>query len=132
VLFRVVVLASSTFASGRWTNRWALGRTGEISLPIRFDVRWVTSGEHHAVRVQPGPADSNMGRWDTQDTGAVASHEFGHMIGNPDEYARTDQCPNRSPVSTGTIMDKNSNTIPSRLLDRVAGNVGSSVVAVPA
>lgn len=114
----------------RWSNRWSLGRSGELALPMRFDVQWVTWNEHHAVRVQPGPARSNMGTWDTQDTGAVASHEFGHMLGNPDEYSEADRCPNRSPVSTGTIMDNNSDTIPSRLLNRIATNVGSSVLAL--
>jgi hypothetical protein len=120
-----------TTIQDRWSNRWAIGRAGEIALPMRFDVQWVGSNEHHAVRVQPGPARSNMGTWDTQDTGAVAAHEFGHMIGNPDEYSEPDRCPNRNPVSTGTIMDNNSNTIPARLLDRVAANVQSSVIALP-
>ncbi len=120
-----------TTIQDRWSNRWAVGRSGEIALPLRFDVQWVTSGEHHAVRVRPGPERSNMGTWDTADTGAVASHEFGHMIGNPDEYAEPDRCPARNPVNTGTIMDNNSNTIPARLLTRMGTNVGSSIFAIP-
>ncbi len=123
--------AWETTIQDRWSNRWSIGRAGENALPVRFDVRWVEANEHHAVRVIAGPAPTNMGTWDTEDTGAVAAHEFGHMIGNPDEYSEPDRCPNRNPVDTGTIMDNNSNTIPSRLLDRVAANVQSSVVALP-
>ena len=120
-----------TTIQDRWSNRWAIGRPGESATPIRFDVQCVTANEHHVVRVRPGPARSNMGLWDTADTGAVAAHEFGHMLGNPDEYAEPDRCPDRNPVNTGTIMDNNSNTIPSLLLIRLATNVGSGIVAMP-
>jgi hypothetical protein len=120
-----------TTIQDRWSNRWAIGRPGESPLPIRFDVQWITANEHRVVRVRPGPERSNMGLWDTEDTGAVAAHEFGHMIGNPDEYAEPERCPDRSPVDTGTIMDNNSNIIPARLLTRLATNVGSGIVAIP-
>ena len=70
-----------------------------------------------------------MTTWDTSDTGAVASHEFGHMIGNPDEYTDAN-CPNRSPVNTGTITDDNSNNIPARLLQGLADNINSSVAGL--
>jgi hypothetical protein len=114
----------------RWSNRWAIGRPGEGAIPIRFDVQWVTTNEHHVVRVRVGPERSSMGLWDTADTGAVASHEFGHVLGNPDEYTDA-RCPARNPVNSGTIMDNNSNTIPARLLTRLATNVGSGIVAIP-
>lgn len=113
-----------------WGNRRAIGRAGEIACPLRFDVVWVTGGEHHTVRVRTGPAGTNMTTWDTSDSGAVSAHEFGHMLGHPDEYTDS-ACPNRSPVSTGTVMDNNSNTVPDRLLQRFANNVGSGVVAIP-
>jgi hypothetical protein len=113
-----------------WNNRWAIGRAGERPCPLEFDVLWVTNGAHHNVRVRPGPAQSNMTTWDTQDSGAVSAHEFGHMLGNPDEYTDTN-CPGRSPVNSGTVMDNNSANIPSRLMNRLATNVGSSVVAIP-
>jgi hypothetical protein len=48
-------------------------------------------------------------------------------LGNVDEYAAAN-CPNRSPVNTGTIMDNNSNVIPSRLLTAFATRVGSTIV----
>ena len=61
--------------------------------------------------------------------GAVASHEFGHMLGNPDEYT-SGTCPDRSPVNTGTVMDDNSNNIPLRLLQRLSDDLNSNIVAV--
>jgi hypothetical protein len=112
----------------RWSNVWGAGRSGELTCPFTFDVQWVNAGAHHNVRVRQGPAQTNMTTWDTSDSGAVASHEFGHMIGNPDEYTDAN-CPNRSPVNTGTIMDNNSNTIPARLLQSLANNLGSNVVS---
>ena len=113
----------------RWSNVGGAARSGELTCPFTFDVQWVNTGEHHNVRVRPGPAGTNMTTWDTSDSGAVAAHEFGHMIGNPDEYS-SGQCPNRSPVNTGTIMDNNSNNIPLRLLQRMADFLGSNIVSV--
>jgi hypothetical protein len=104
---------------GKWSNRFdCLGAHGERRL-ITVDVRWVTSNAHHVVRVRPGTPTtrSNMGLWDTSDTGDVASHEFGHMLGHPDEYA-VGACPARSPVNTGTVMDDNTETV-ARLYNRV-------------
>ena len=112
-----------------WNNRWGCGRPGEATCPLTFEVQWVTSNEHHAVQVRPGPARSNTGIWDDQDTGAVAAHEFGHFLGNADEYTDT-SCPSRNPVNSGTIMDNNSNNIPARLMQRFADNLGSNVVAI--
>jgi hypothetical protein len=112
-----------------WSNRWGVGRAGEATCPLTFEVQWVTSNQHHTVRVRQGPMRSNMTNWDTSDTGGVAAHEFGHMHGLPDEYSDSN-CPDRSPTETGTVMDNNSNTVPSRLVQRFANNLGSSVRAV--
>ena len=49
------------------------------------------------------------------------------MHGNHDEYPDA-ACPSRSPVSTGTVMDNNSDTVPERLMQRLADNVGSNIV----
>ena len=106
-----------------WGRRFECRSPDASRQSISFDVQWVTSGQHHTVRVRPGPAGSNMTTWDTSDTGAVASHEFGHMLGHPDEYADS-TCPNRSPVSTGTVMDDNSEAV-ARLYSRIASFHGS-------
>lgn len=112
-----------------WSDRWGVGRVGEMTCPLTFEVQWVTTNQHHTVRVRPGPARSNMTTWDTLDTGAVAAHEFGHMLGLVDEYADSN-CPGRSPVNTGTIMDNNSNVVPARMMTRFANNIGSNVVTI--
>ena len=96
----------------KWSDRFGCctspGCIGKCRL--RFRVEWVTSNEHHTVRVRTGPARSNMTLWDTEDTGDVASHEFGHMLGHPDEYP-DDNCPDRDPVDTDTIMDDNTEVV---------------------
>jgi hypothetical protein len=97
-------------------NKWS-GRFGCCTSPgcigrcvLNFHVEWVTTNEHHRVRVRQGPARSNMTLWDTADTGDPASHEFGHMLGWPDEYA-DGACPGRTPVNTGTVMDDNTEVV---------------------
>jgi hypothetical protein len=67
-----------------WNNKFNIIKDGTWRFPVKFDVNWVDP--HHTVRVQPGPARSNMTTWDTDDTGRVAAHEFGHMLGLFDEY----------------------------------------------
>ena len=96
----------------KWSNRFGCcsspGCVGRCRL--NFRVEWVDRNEHHTVRVQVGPARSSMTLWDTDDTGDVASHEFGHMLGHPDEYPDS-ACPSRSPVSTGSVMDDNTEVV---------------------
>jgi hypothetical protein len=104
-------------------------RASDCSKPceLTFEVQWVSSGAHHVVAVHRGPARSNMLNWYHDDSGDVAAHEFGHMLGNADEYADP-QCPNRSPVNTGTVMD-NLGPVVQRLVDPFCQALGQ--VAVP-
>ncbi|KOP24656.1 hypothetical protein AMR41_19965 [Hapalosiphon sp. MRB220] len=115
-----------------WSNQWGCGRSGEVTCPFTFEVQWVDSNEHHKVQVRQCPVGdfcrSNEGLWDTNDDISIP-HEFGHMLGNPDEYGDPN-CPSRNPVNTGTVMDDNSPNIPARLLTRFANNVGSNVVSL--
>ena len=106
-----------------WSNRFDCRAPNGGSQPVTFDVQWVGSGAHHVVRVQSGPGRSNMRLWDTSDTGNVAAHEFGHMLGHPDEYADA-ACPARNPVNTGTVMADNTESV-ARHYNRIAGFHGA-------
>ena len=107
----------------KWSNRFdCVGQNGTRKR-ITFDVQWVTSNAHQVVRVQQGPARSNVTTWDTSDTADVASHEFGHMIGHPDEYTDA-ACPARNPVNTGSVMDDNTETFQRHYDGLAAFNCG--------
>jgi hypothetical protein len=139
-----VTQAQLDAAVGRWTTgiqeKWGYhfaccaepGATNasQCTNPceLTFEVRWVSGGAHHVVTVHKGPGRSNMTNWYHDDSGDVASHEFGHMLGHPDEY-RDPQCPDRSPVNTGTVMDNNS-VVVRRLVDPFCQALGQHAVPV--
>jgi len=119
-----------------WSNRWGCGRSGELTCPLTFEVVWVNSNQHHTVTVGVPAPNANpphptvMTHWHTNDGGGVAAHEYGHMLGNVDEYISATLCPARNPVSTGTVMDNNTANIPARMMTRFADNIGSNIVAL--
>lgn len=102
----------------KWSDRFDCQAPNGERRRITFDVHWVASNAHHVVRVRPGPERSNMTTWDTSDSADVASHEFGHMMGHPDEYADA-ACPSRNPVNTGTVMADNTEVV-ERLMETFA------------
>lgn len=66
---------------------------------VNVELRYVTSGEHYEVTANT-PAATEGGRagiggttsmtgWGVNDTTDI-THEFGHMLGNPEEYFTTD------------------------------------------
>jgi len=59
---------------------------GTTQLTIVFVPIFTTQSPHHTVQVLPGSARSDETHWHEEDSGATAAHEFGHMLGNPDEY----------------------------------------------
>jgi hypothetical protein len=75
----------------KWSYRFLCCTRPECShrCALTFVVHWVDEGEHHRVRVRRGPERSNMTTWDTEDSGDVVSHEFGHMLGHPDRVPPT-------------------------------------------
>ncbi|MFC9872896.1 zinc metalloprotease [Nocardia salmonicida] len=115
-----------------WSDKWAIGRRGEVACPLTFDVQFVDDDAHHEVYVDVcgvgRSCRTNSGNWYISDAGPVAAHEFGHLLGHRDEYSEPPKCPDRDPVGTGTVMDNNSNNVPARLMTRFATNVGSKIV----
>jgi sulfatase maturation enzyme AslB (radical SAM superfamily) len=109
-----------TGIENKWSNRFVC--TGPYgNSTITFDVQFVTSNAHHNVRVIAGSGQTNMTNWHTTDSGDLAAHEFGHMIGNQDEYFDAN-CPNRDPVNTGTVMDNNVGGALQRHVDRICSS----------
>jgi hypothetical protein len=97
----------------KWSYRFACCQRPDCTsaCALTFEVQWTSDNPHLTVRVKKGGGRSNLGLWHTDDSGDVASHEFGHLMGHPDEYAEEDVCPNRNPVNTGTVMDDNTEVV---------------------
>jgi hypothetical protein len=70
-----------------WNGKFRL-RNGGQTLDVYFLPVFVfyDTSAHHNVRVLPGDERSAMRRWYEDDSEDTAAHEFGHMLGNPDEY----------------------------------------------
>jgi hypothetical protein len=96
----------------KWSYRFACCERPNCTsaCALTFEVQWVSNNPHLQVRVKKGGGRSNLGLWHTDDSGDVASHEFGHLMGHPDEYAES-TCPMRNPVNTGTVMDDNTEVV---------------------
>jgi hypothetical protein len=107
-----------------WSDQWATNRRGELACPFTFEVQWVERDAHHTIRVWEGPRPTTSHHWDTEDSSLVAAHEYGHLIGHLDEYSDPD-CPDRSPVDTGSIMDDIGGIVPSRLLEPFSDRLGT-------
>jgi hypothetical protein len=85
----------------KWNGKATFSCTGcdcPRALPVSIVLQYVDSGEHYDVAAQaPGAtADGRAGLggtnsmtgWGTGDTVDI-THEFGHMLGNPEEYFTT-------------------------------------------
>jgi hypothetical protein len=139
-----VVQGDLDAAKDRWKKgieeKWGYGfaccsegtatKSSQCSRPcvLTFEVQWVSGNAHHVVAVHKGSGRADMLDWYVTDSGDVGSHEFGHMLGNVDEYADS-QCPSRSPVNTGTVMDDNTEVV-ERLVEPLCQALGENAVPV--
>ncbi|MGC2307379.1 MAG: hypothetical protein WA461_03170 [Nitrososphaeraceae archaeon] len=127
-----------------WNNKWRCGRPGENTCRLTFEVQFtVTIGipedellnppfRHHDVWIGRDIRGENSSFWWVGTVPMVAAHEFGHLIGNKDEYRDDARCRGRVPINTGTIMDDNTGEnifdVPSDMMTRFANDIGSNVV----
>jgi len=109
-------------------SRWKTGIEGAWShqpsagCDFTLEVIFVSTNEDVAVTVKLGPGRSNLGLWYTTDSGRVAAHEVGHLLGNPDEYEDLN-CPDRNPVNTGSIMHRVDGPVAARHCARICGAI---------
>lgn len=68
-----------------WNGRFAASN-GATRLTIVFVPLFVTELGHHDVTVHTGGGRADEHNWYLEDDASTAAHEFGHMVGNPDEY----------------------------------------------
>jgi hypothetical protein len=72
-----------------WNNRFQ-ATNGPTVLTISFLPLFVYNSDdnpHFTVNVKEGSGRANVSNWQAEDDEEdTAAHEFGHMIGNPDEY----------------------------------------------
>jgi hypothetical protein len=120
-----------------WSLKWGCSAPGEAVCRLTFEVQWTDNNPQHTIAVNRcfgGPilCRENAAHWFDITTGNTAAHEFGHLLGNPDEYAPLDpnECPIRNPVNTGTVMDDNTECFPDRLMTRFADYIDSQIVAI--
>lgn len=99
----------------RWNNRYQILHNSEYTYGIIFDVtfagNYLPSRDHYQVLVRPGPDRSYINLWDTADTGRVVAHEYGHMVGNYDEYSGGALDPNNPIIDTTSLMGGTSDDV---------------------
>ncbi len=87
---------------GLWNNRYGILHNNQYYYDIIYDVIFEYPSDHYNVRVRPGFSQgkprTTMTLWDTADTGRVAAHEYGHMVGNYDEYSGGATYPPSNPI----------------------------------
>lgn len=97
-----------------WSDHFTLVRTAGRAPCHRYrilvEARWIADAgdpKDHTVRVRAGSDRPHMREWWSDGDEGDAPHEFGHMLGNVDEYSGAcDGCPNR-PVAAGFELDAN-------------------------
>lgn len=70
-----------------WNNHF-VATDGTTRLRVIFVPLFTEESANHTVQIDHGEGRSDEGKWYLQSVdGDVIAHEFGHMVGNPDEYA---------------------------------------------
>jgi hypothetical protein len=68
-----------------WNNRFT-AFNGTTRLKLIFVPIFTDQTPHHTVTIHPGNDRSDEANWYLGVDGTTIAHEFGHMVGNPDEY----------------------------------------------
>jgi hypothetical protein len=105
--------------------------------PISVEVQFVNSGEHYPVIANNSPPSGgrsvtpDMGTWGVNDTVDI-THEFGHMLGNPEEYLTINghqytapDAPMRTPG--GTVMNNPAGNPALRNYDVICQEAGTAM-----
>lgn len=74
----------------KWNGKFKASN-GVTTLPIRFRPLFLADADtktvsDHDLKVKAGSGRANAGKFYEKSTKGTAAHEFGHMIGNVDEY----------------------------------------------
>lgn len=110
-----------TTLKDRWeTGMETMWSTTRFSVPIAFNIDWVTSNPDQTVTVKTGTGQSNMRAWHIIPSWGIsyaeelAAHEFGHMLGLWDEYKGGAVNPTTGLTGTGGLMETlNGSTLDS-------------------
>ncbi len=91
----------------RWSDQYILERVGGDceckAYRVIVNVDFVDEDEHHLVEVVGASIHTNAATWDVEDGPRTVSHEFGHLLGFPDEYP-DERCPFREVSNDDSIM----------------------------
>ncbi len=68
-----------------WNGRFR-ATNGTTTLNVHFVPIFSDQSPHHTVTVHRGSGRADEANFFERSNGLTAAHEFGHMIGNPDEY----------------------------------------------
>ena len=74
-----------------WNNKFRMiNGKSQAESPNRLDIVFLPffteTDPHHTVTLHPAGGTASESDWYETDSGITAAHEFGHMLGNPDEY----------------------------------------------
>jgi hypothetical protein len=105
-----------------WNGRFR-ATNGTTSLNVVFVPVFTDQSPHHTITVHRGSGRADQANLFAQSNGLTVAHEFGHMIGNPDEYGL--------PGSDAEIPATSRLTADERARSSVEGLTGTAAPARP-